>query len=372
MRSSSWPGLDDGDAHAMAGRFRLFGERWFAESSPLYTQLSLAVADDPEIAAMLLAAPVDQRSPTLFFAAVHFLVMRSPDEPLAVHFPDVSSLPPAPDGAYPMLRELCLRRSEELGGLIASRHTQTNEVGRCSFLLPALEVISSAVERRPLALVEVGCSAGLNLLMDRYRIDFGAVGRSGPADSALTVRTEVRGELRPPVPSTWPTIASRLGIEINPIDVRDPDDALWLRACVWPEHHERLRVLTRAVEIARADPPTVLAGDAAALLPGALRESPPDAHPVVIHTQVLPYFSAEARDGWMDVVSGAAGDRDLTLLLCESTVFARTVMRPTLELEALPPDGMVLARIDFAAGSRHEEVLALTSAHGTWLEWLRH
>ena len=168
MRSSSWPGWDDGDADAMAGRFRLFGERWFAESSPLYTQLSLAVADDPEIAAMLLAAPVDQRSPTLFFAAVHFLVMRSPDEPLAVHFPDVSSLPPAPDGAYPMLRELCLRRSEELGGLIASRHTQTNEVGRCSFLLPALEVISSAVERRPLALVEVGCSAGLNLLMDRY------------------------------------------------------------------------------------------------------------------------------------------------------------------------------------------------------------
>ena len=371
MSGSNWPGLDDGNADAMAGRFRLFGERWFAESSSLYTELSLSVADAPEIAAMLLAAPADQRSPTLFFAAVHFMVMRNPDEPLAACFPDWSHSRPVADGAAARLRDLCLRRSEELTSLIASRHTQTNEVGRCSLLLPALEVISRGVGRRPLALVEVGCSAGLNLLMDRYGVDFGAAGRSGPADPPLTVRTEVRGGRIPPVPATWPTIAGRLGIEINPIDVRDPDDALWLRACVWPEHHERLQVLERALEIARADPPTVLAGDGVALLPGALRDLPSGAHPVVIHTQVLPYFSAETRDGWLDVVSGAAGDRDLTLLLCESMVFARTIMRPTPELEALPPDGMVLARIDFSAGARREEVLALTSAHGTWLEWLR-
>ena len=70
-----------------------------------------------------------------------------------------------------------------------------------------------------LSLVELGCSAGLNLFPDRYRYRYGAAPEIGEPDSPVLLSVECRGERKPPVPSAMPRIERRIGIDLSPIDL---------------------------------------------------------------------------------------------------------------------------------------------------------
>jgi len=102
--------------------------------------------------------------------------------------------------------------------------------------------------------------------------------------------------VRPPIPKRLPAVASRVGIDLNPVDVRDPDTVLWFRALIWPEHHERLELLMRAIQLARQDPPELIAGDALELLPQVIATIPGDTPVCVFHTQAVNQFPREARE----------------------------------------------------------------------------
>lgn len=145
-----------------------------------------------------------------------------------------------------------------------------------------------------LALVEVGPSAGLNLLWDRYGYDYGAAGQWGDLDSPVRIESAVRAG-NPPLPDETPPVASRVGIDLNPLDVTDPDDARWLRSLVWPEHDERHRVLANAIDAARRTPPDIREGDALELLPEVVAEIPDDRPVCVFDTQVRYQLSDEGR-----------------------------------------------------------------------------
>src|SRR5207253_8872737 len=112
----------------------------------------------------------------------------------------------------------------------------------------------------PLGLVDVGASAGLNLFCDRYLLDYGAAGVTGPADAAVRIACEVVGG-HPRVAAALPDIAARTGLDLDPVDVRDDDAVRWLLACVWPDTG-RLPRTRRALDEARKDPPHIVAGDA--------------------------------------------------------------------------------------------------------------
>src|SRR4051812_3999588 len=176
-------------AHDLRG----FGREGVRGDSPLYAHLSEVAADTPALLA--LAAGSLERSPMLFFAAIHDELLRAPDDELAAYYPTVGGRRAPDDGLGPALVRFCEARAERLEATFATRHTQTNEVARCAALLPAFAAV---FDGRPLAQIEIGASAGLNGLWDRYAYDYGGQ-RAGDPDSPLRIDCELIGPGVPPL-----------------------------------------------------------------------------------------------------------------------------------------------------------------------------
>jgi hypothetical protein len=179
--------------------------------------------------------------------------------------------------------------------------TQTNEPARCATLLP---VLASLLQ--PVALLEVGTSAGLCLLPDRYRYDFGDGRRLGaPARNEDGPVFACDATEETPVPAALPEVAWRAGLDLAPIDVSDDDSVAWLESLVWPGEGDRLALLRAAIGVARADPPRVIRGDLRRDLSALARQAPADATLVVFHTAVLGYvWEAADRRGLAETVRG--------------------------------------------------------------------
>lgn len=319
-------------------RYRQFADMECKGYSEIYDGLARAVSDDNEVLAFIAGMPVVQ--PNLFFASVQLLT--GPD-----------SMP----RTGPELRAFLKGRGREVGDLMRSRRTQTNEVGRCAILLPALP-------SGPLALVEVGASAGLCLLLDQFCYEFGST-PIGDAASPVHVRCTTAGPV--PLPTTVPHVVWRRGLDANPINVHDDDAIWWLLACVWPDHRERRRRLEGAIGLARAQPPAVSAGDLVDDLPAVLAEVPDDAQLVVFHSAVLSYVSPDRRQAFADTLADASKQRDIVWLSNEAAgvIPAVAAMAPPLnELRFL------LGRTLLTNGQRRDELLALAHPHGAELTWL--
>jgi hypothetical protein len=220
-----------------------------AQRSPLYELLSEAVLADEELLSLAAQAQAGQSPPNLFFAAVQYLLEEHRDDLLAAYYPALGGSRAPDPAAGEALRAFASRHRESLVRLLHSRLVQTNEVRRSALLLPAFRFASDAAGGAPLALIEIGSSAGLNLLVERYAYDYSGVA-AGDQASPLRLTVQARGAMPPVAPS--PAIASRYGIELEALDVRDADDMCWLRALLWPEHDERRSVLRAAVEVPAA------------------------------------------------------------------------------------------------------------------------
>ncbi|HZU77421.1 MAG TPA: DUF2332 domain-containing protein, partial [Dehalococcoidia bacterium] len=222
-----------GDLDALARRFS-FGAQEFV-SSPLYRRLCQATAADPELLAIAAQCRAGQQPTNLFLAAVHFLLLGGASPALAAFYPSVAGAAARnPDGVEPMFRSFCLAHREALAALVSTRLVQTNVVARSAALRLGLAVVARRSER-PVTLLEVGCSAGVHLCFDRF--EYRIAGRSwGASGSPVQISSEWRGEAPPPDQDRLPALAGRLGVDLNPVDARDPEARRWLRALVWPEN----------------------------------------------------------------------------------------------------------------------------------------
>jgi tRNA threonylcarbamoyl adenosine modification protein (Sua5/YciO/YrdC/YwlC family) len=274
--------------HELGHKFARFAEQEARPTSPLYAGVCAGLAERPDVLALLLDARPGQRRPNLLLGAVHELLLGGARHPLARYYPSVGGTRPAGSEAAERFADFALAREDDVRQLVRTRRTQTNEVGRCAPLVLGLARLPGR-----LALIDVGASAGLNLQLDRYAYRYGDAGPVGPPDTPLTLRCEVAGA--PPVPAHLPRIGWRRGVDLEPLDPRDPAAARWLEALVWPEHAERRARLRAALEVARTQPFEVCQGDALALLPELAREAPAEATLVVMHSMALAYFSAEDR-----------------------------------------------------------------------------
>ena len=326
-----------GDATGIQRRYREFAETECRGYSDLYYRLALCVSESEEMAAFI--ADMEETQPNLFLASIQLLTGHA--------------RMPATGAA---LRAFIQQRGDDVRAVMRARRTQTNEVGRCAVLLPALPP-------GPLALVEVGASAGLCLLFERYAYEFGST-RLGAASSPVRLRCAATGPI--PLPQAIPPIVWRRGLDLRPIDVHDDDAVRWLLACVWPEHDERRRRLEGAIAAARADPPVVRAGDLVDDLPALLAEAPRDAQLVVFHSAVLSYVSRERRQAFADALAQASKRRDIIWL-------ANEAVGVVPELPAVAASGalrFLVSRTRFANGQRRTELLALAHPHGAELAWL--
>lgn len=273
---------------ATAEEYHDFGTRQAADS-PCFTAWALGVADDPEVLALLEGVPPGKRQPNLVFAAARWHGARL--------------------GPYDGLRSVLTGRWEQVRSTVLSRATQTNEPGRCATLLPVLASLPG-----PLALLEVGCSAGLCLFPDRYSYRFSTprhlVSLDPPGGpSPVVLDCEVLGDA--PLPRALPDVVWRGGIDVNPLDVGDDDAMRWLRTLVWPEHEDRRARLAAAVALAREDPPwtvrSIVRGDLLEELPGLVEQVPDDATLVVFHSAVIAYLADRDRVRFTEMMPGLRG-----------------------------------------------------------------
>jgi hypothetical protein len=266
--------MTDDELSRLADGYRAF-VREAREESPAYSALAAAVAEDGAVLRFLADLPAGKRQPNLLFASLRFLGV-VPADAAALH-------------------QSVMTDADRLRDTMLARSTQTNEPARCAALLPALAMIDG-----PLALIEVGTSAGLCLYPDRYSYEYD--GRPVGVRKDVHLRCTTSGPV--PVPRELPRVAARIGIDLNPLDVTDPSNLAWLRALVWPGpvEAERLQRLDTAAAVVAEDPPTLLTGDLLERLPDALELVPAGATPVVLHTAVLPYLPETHRAAFVEQV----------------------------------------------------------------------
>lgn len=348
----------------LSARFRRFAEVEAAGYSPLYELLAFGIAGDADLLALAAGAPAGQPTPNLFLGAVHYLVLSGVAHSLAGFYASVTNSvrPPSLErrtateagGALAAFRDFCAAYRADIDHLLRTRLVQTNEVGRSACLMPAFNHVAS-FSNAPLALIDVGASAGLNLLCDRYFYDYGDLGTAGDPSSPLRLTCQVVGGNRPPV-EALPAIAYRAGCDLNVSDVSDADQALWLRALVWPEHRQRAEALAAAMTIVRADPPRLVEGNGADLLPSLIEEVPGDLTICVIHSFVFNQIPRPERERFYATLARYAWKRPIFDISFEHT-----------------SEGVRTAAIEMARCVRGEWrriVLAKCHAHGQSIEWL--
>jgi hypothetical protein len=326
------------DTEKIKSIYRRFAETECKGYSDIYYRLARAMSEDDEVIGFIAQCPVIQ--PNLFLASVQLLTG-----------PAVMPI----GGAE--LRTFLKRHGREVAEVMRTRRTQTNEVGRCAVLLPALPP-------GPLALVEVGASAGLCLLLDQFYYEWGS-SRLGDASSPVRLRCKVSGSVA--LPAAVPKVVWRRGLDLSPINVRDDDAIKWLLACVWPDHPERRRRLEAAIDLARIQPPMVSAGNLVDDLAAVIADVPEDAQLVVFHSAVLGYVSFDRRKEFAMALADASKHRDLVWLSNEPPGVIP-------ELTCLAPSAsesrFLLGRMRFTNGRRSDELLALAHPHGAELVWL--
>jgi len=318
---------------SVSDRYARFARDEAPGRSALYGEWAAGVAADAAVQEVLAEIAPSHRQAPLVFAAARMLG--------------------SGEGGYRDWREWVLAHGDELVAECAGRTLQTNEPLRCAALLPALAGIDG-----PIALLEVGASAGLCLYPDRYsyryRGDVGEIAHD-PLDgvSPVVLDSALRGPHLPPL--RHPEIVWRAGIDLAPLDPADPATEAWLTALVWPGETGRADRVRSALRIAAAEPPLMFAGDGVEQLARAVAAAPPDATLVVQTPGVLAHLGWRARHALIERVSAVG--RWITLdapSLHEGWRGGRFDESDPGEGFALARDGVVLGRAD---------------PLGRWLEW---
>ena len=308
-----------------------------AYGSPCFEDWASSAAEDDEVLAWLQSLPEPKRQANLVFAAARWHGV------------------PAP-GPYAGLRDALLGDGPDgpIRATILARATQTNEVGRLATLYPAFAGLGT----RPLALLEVGASAGLCLYPDRYLIRWtfpdGTTQETdplGPLLDCVTTGDLTVGVLAP--------VAWRAGIDLNPLDVNDDDAMRWLETLVWPEQEERRERLRAAVDIARADPPYLVRGDLLEALPALVEQAPPDATVVVFHSAVVAYLDHADRERFAAMMADLVASGRCHWVSNEGPRVLPQLVPAGLEV----PFGRFVLAVD-------GRPVALTHGHGAELDWL--
>lgn len=254
---------------AIAERYRRFATEEAPGRSELYEEWAWGVAGDLALQQVIARIPPQRRQPALVFAVTRML--------------GSGETGAAPWSAW------VLAHADAVVAECARRAVQTNEPLRCAALLPALSLIDG-----PIALLEVGASAGLCLYPDRYSYRYrdaaGQQLRLDPPEGASPVELtcEVRGQRMPRL--RLPEVVWRAGIDVNPLPPTDPDTRSWLTRLVWPGETGRAERISAALEIAAADPPLLVAGDATAMLASVAAEAPAGVTLVVTTPGVLAHI----------------------------------------------------------------------------------
>lgn len=313
--------------------------------SPVYGHLAGRLAEDPRPARAILGDEASWDLGLRLFGAVHYLVL-------------TGVAPDALSGDWDDFAATLDAHEASLHRFVREQGVQTNETQRCVALVPAFLTVAAASEL-PLDLIELGPSAGLNLVFDRYRYRY-AEGTFGAPEALLAFEAVERGRVPAALLETRVQINSRLGIDLSPIDVTNPGDVVLLKSFIWPGLDERVTRLDAAIETFLTTPnrPTLIRGDYVDLLPGILDGRAEDRLTVVYQTASTGYLPAERY---------AELGRSLERAAADGRPLALISSRRHDETETEIEDGFELA---IRVWPEAERLAALVDFHGNWVDWL--
>jgi len=339
--------------------------------SPLYEELSLSIAADEALLHLLAEAPKGQARPTLLLAAVHYLLLGGTEHPLGRFYPSIAGPKQGAlelGGAAGAFRGFCGEHGGELTELIRRGHTQTNEIRRAAALVLALQEVERSFSS-PIELIEIGASAGLNLLYEQYGYTIGTKSL-GDLDSKVHVAVAAEAQIETQLDIHVPMASSKSGIDLAPIDIFSDNEVRWLRSFVWPELGDDAERLMAAISIARAAPPLVTKGDALELLPGLLVSGSEDTVPVVFHSTLLTYLSRNERLRLFGLLADVGAQRPLAWIALESPGLLAELGGLDLGLPSQANSSFVLAAVIWSEGRRNDIALAQVDSYGRWMRTL--
>lgn len=359
--------LADGTVEA----FRLQAQFSAEFGSPLYGELLRRCADDIAQGGALArlldgweGKPMPDALPMRLFGAVHRLVLDGAAPALAAHYATVGGTPRWPD-AWEAFRDVIAAHAAVIRPEL-DRQVQTNEVRRSAAMLGGFLAVAAATGL-PLRLLEIGCSAGLNLRWDRYRYELLAcaaqeppaadapvVQRWGAAGAAMTVRTGWHGPTAALAGAA--RVATRAGCDLAPIDVADPEQARRLEAFIWGDQPERLAQLRAAIAAARRDPPRLVRCSAADWLAEQLAAPAAGLATVVFHSVMWWYLSEPERERVTALIEDAGARATAAAPLAWMRFDLFGAARYEVQLRTWPGGGF--------------RRLAFACPHGRWVEWV--
>ena len=331
--------------------------------SPLSIALMQGAADDLEAGGIVaelyrgVPLPAGQAPALRLLAALHRLVLagRAPD--LAAYYPSVGGVVP-PDGVWPVAERTLRTHAAELR--VVLRHgVQTNEPGRSAVLFGVLLSIADRY-RRPIRLLEIGASAGLNLLAENFAYRSNGILLGDPESPVVLEGPWVGTPVPDPIEAeTLLTVVERRGCDVSPIDGTSRDGQLALLSYIWPDEPKRLSRMRAALGVAERFPPIVDEAPAGTWIPRMLAERQSSTVQLVWQSVFVQYLTNEDRDD-LTATMAHAGTRatdDVPL------VWAR------MEPSADPLQGFRVTVTCWPGGE--ETLVARSGDHGPPVRWTR-
>nr|WP_284238898.1 DUF2332 domain-containing protein [Paenibacillus glycanilyticus] len=337
------------ELHALSERFINFAKRECKNSSILYEHLAENIANDLQLLRLAAHSKHGQPVPNLLLGAVHYLLLNGKEHELSAYYPSLVNEPLGASGAFKPFKDFCVQFEEDIVPLLENKLVQTNEVRRCAYLYPTFCYIYQ-LSNKPLTLIEIGTSAGLQLLWDKYSYTYQSHQMYGSHQSTLEISSEVIGDRFPALFKYSPPVQRRIGLDLHVNNLNTQEDYQWLKALIWPEHKERHLYFEKAAEYLMSESLEFIEGDGVAILPDLIRTVSKDSTLCIFHTHVANQLPVDAKTRLIEQIQSIGRERDVFHLY-------NNMWDADLHLDY------------YIKGKEYRETLAETDGHGRWFKW---
>ena len=330
--------------------FKSFAKNECKGSSRLYEYLALEIAKDDELLELCQNCRRGQPVPNLLFGAVHYLLLKGAVHKLKEFYPSLVIKPQHYKESFRYFKDFCLINKDEVIKILQTKLVQTNEVRRCAYLYPVFSYIYEKT-KKPFALIEIGTSAGLQLLWDKYSYSYNTDEVVGNIGSALNITSELKSDTTPFLQSTSPPVTTRIGIDLNPVDLNDEEEYLWLKSLIWTEHKDRRIMFEKAAKYIKEYPVHLVKREGVGLLSEIVDSVPLENTVCIYHTHVANQMSKETRKSLLNIVESIGKYRDVFHIY-------NNIQDKYLHLDY------------YLNGVEYKQTIAETDGHGRWFKWL--
>lgn len=251
--------------------------------------------------------------------------------------------------SFKHFKNFCKLYRDEIISILKTKLVQTNEVRRCTYLYPSFCYIYDQV-KKPVSLIEIGTSAGLQLFWDQYCYSYGTEEVYGNVNSKVHLKSEIKGENQPFLLPNSPPVEERIGLDLHINDVSNEEDYLWLRSLIWPEHKERLEMFDYAATCLKEQSVKLIEGDGVSLLSEIAERIPEDSVICIFHTHVANQIPENVKHKLVEQIKEIGTTRDVFHLY-------NNMWDRDLHLDY------------FINGKEYNETVGETDGHARWFSW---